>query len=198
MLVSFNQDFSEKLAFLHGMMEKETAQRWADEALAMNHVYFAGFAEENGIDGWLPPFLAETAIRPYLQQLAQKVQRHFTHALHGKGCPVCGEPARLSILDEEGKKVIQCPRCLSHWNAKRLECPHCGNEDHETIRFITLEEDPVSQIQVCGKCHGYLKVIDIRQYISKPSAAMLDLTTLHLDFVAQDRGFKAGGILSRN
>jgi FdhE protein len=36
-------------------------------------------------------------------------------------------------------------------------------------------------------------VIDTRQYLSKPSPAMLDLNTIHLDFVAQEQGYQAIG-----
>lgn len=34
-------------------------------------------------------------------------------------------------------------------------------------------------------------MIDTRQYLAKPEAAMLDLTTLHLDFIAQENGYLA-------
>jgi FdhE protein len=88
---------------------------------------------------------------------------------------------------------MTCPRCLAHWHAKRIECAHCGNDDHNTIQFITLEGDATSQIQVCDKCTGYIKVIDTRQYLSKPSSAMLDLNSIHLDFVAQEQGYQAVG-----
>jgi FdhE protein len=38
-----------------------------------------------------------------------------------------------------------------------------------------------------------MKVIDTRQYITKPSAAQIDLDTIHLDFVAQQNGYRAVG-----
>ncbi|WML50448.1 hypothetical protein RCG23_12490 [Neobacillus sp. PS3-34] len=37
------------------------------------------------------------------------------------------------------------------------------------------------------------KIIDTKQFISKPSPAMLDLTTLHLDIVAQKNGYHPAG-----
>jgi len=182
-----------KLAGIRTLLNEETAIRWIDEAFAFNSIYFASFAEENGLEEWIPQFLAETALRPYLQLTAEKVQHEITHAVPGAGCPVCGEPARLAVLEDEGKKVMTCPRCLAHWHAKRIECAHCGNDDHNTIQFITLEGDATSQIQVCDKCTGYIKVIDTRQYLSKPSSAMLDLNSIHLDFVAQEQGYQAVG-----
>jgi len=193
-LVKFNPELEAKLSGISTYLNEETAIRWIDEAFSFNHLYFASFAEENGLEEWIPQFLAETALRPYLQLTAEKVQHDINHAVPGAGCPVCGEPVRLASLEEEGKKVIHCPRCLAHWNAKRLECSHCGNEDHKTIQFLTIEGDAISQIQVCEECKGYIKIIDTRQYITKPSAALLDLNSIHLDFVAQENGYNAVGM----
>jgi FdhE protein len=194
LLVMKNPELESKLTGINSLLTEETAIRWIEEAFSSNHVYFVKFAEENGLEEWIPQFLAETVLRPYLQLTAEKVQDEITRAIPGAGCPVCGEPVRLASLNDDGKKVIHCPRCLAHWNAKRLECAHCGNEDHKTIEFITIEGDAVSQIQVCEECNGYIKIIDTRQYIEKPSAALLDLNSIHLDFVAQENGYNAVGM----
>ena len=192
-LIDYDLELEPKLAGIIGLLTEETTLRWVEEAFSFNHQYFVDFAEENRIEEWIPHFLAETALRPYLQKAAEILQPEITHAIPGAGCPVCGEPVRLATIEEDGKKMIHCPRCLVHWNAKRLECSHCGNEDHKTIKFLTIEGDAVSQIQVCEECHGYIKIIDIRQYIEKPSAALLDLNSIHLDYVAQDNGYDAVG-----
>lgn len=193
MLITNNPELEPKLTRVSHLLTEETAIRWIDEAFSFNTIYFVGFAEENGLEEWIPQFLAETALRPYLQITAEMVQPEIDHAVAGAGCPVCGEPARLAVLEDEGKKSMQCPRCQAHWHARRLECTHCGNEDHKTMQFLTIEGDAASQIQVCEVCKGYIKVIDTRQYLSKPSAAMLDLNTIHLDFVAQEHGYQAIG-----
>lgn len=193
LLIKALPELEAKLAGVTTLLNEEIAIRWIDEAFTFNSLYFTGFAQEHHLEEWIPQFLAETALRPYLQLTAETVQHEIEHAVHGAGCPVCGEPARLAVLEDEGKKVMQCPRCLAHWHARRLECVHCGNEDHKTINFITVEGDAASQIQVCDDCNGYIKVIDTRQYLSKPTAAMLDLNTIHLDFVAQENGYQAVG-----
>jgi FdhE protein len=190
-LLKSNPELETKLENICGLINEETAIRWIDEAFSFNQVYFVRFAEENELEEWIPQFLAETALRPYLQLVAEKIQPEIDRAAAGAGCPVCGEHVRLATLEEDGKKVIHCPRCLAHWNAKLLECSHCGNEDHQTTKFITIEGDAVSQIQVCEVCHGYIKIIDTRQYITKPSAALLDINSIHLDFVAQENGYQA-------
>ena len=198
LLIENNPELEPKLAGISSLLNEEVAIRWIDEAFSFNQVYFASFAEENGLEEWIPQFLAESALRPYLQLTAEAVQEGIERAVPGAGCPVCGEPPRLAVLEGEGQKAIQCPRCHAHWPAKRLECSHCGNDDHKTIQFLTIEGDAASQIQVCDECKGYIKVIDTRQYLSKPSSAMLDLNTIHLDFIAQENGYQAVGTKSGN
>lgn len=191
LLSSNNESLAGMDRFLKNTMNEDMAREWIEAAMSLNDVYFTDFAEKNNIAEWFPPFIAEMTLRPYLQLLAEKVQNQIESGVPGCGCPVCGEPVRLSRLEGEGKKVVHCPRCLFHWHVKRLTCSHCGNENHETIHFLTIEEDPSSQIQVCEECHGYTKVIDTRQYLEQPEAAMLDLTTIHLDYVAQENGYQA-------
>jgi FdhE protein len=193
LLIKVLPELTAKLDGVTQLLDEKTAIRWIDEAFTFNSDYFTGFAKEHRLEEWIPQFYAETALRPYLQLTAEKVQHEINHAAHGAGCPVCGEPARLAVLEDEGRKMMQCPRCLAHWHARRLECVHCGNEDHKTIKFITVEGDAASQIQVCDDCSGYIKVIDTRQYLKKPKASMLDLNTIHLDFVAQENGYQAVG-----
>jgi FdhE protein len=193
LLSKYQPELQKSMETIKRLLDEETAVRWIDEAFAVNHIYFASFAEENEIDSWIPLFIAETVLRPYLQLTAEKVQQEIQYGVHGAGCPVCGEPVRLAQIEDGGKKVLHCPRCLAHWNDKRITCSHCGNEDHETVQFLTIEGDTASQIQVCEVCKGYTKIIDTRQYIIKPTSAMLDLNTIHLDFVAQENGYRAAG-----
>nr|WP_269320268.1 formate dehydrogenase accessory protein FdhE [Bacillus sp. EB01] len=198
LLVKHNNSMEEKLAFLSKLIDENTAQRWIDEALAFNDMYFSDFAEDHEVEEWIPHFIAETALRPYLQLAAEKAQPSISFGVHGAGCPVCGEPARLAQLEGEGKKELYCPRCLVHWHDKRITCTHCGNDEHDTIKFISVEGDSTSQIQACDKCIGYIKIVDTRQFIKKPSLAILDLNTLHLDFIAQENGYHTGGGSGQN
>ncbi len=174
------------------LLDRESAERWMNEALAFNNIYFAGFAEEHALPEWVPHYLAEQAVRPHLRLLAEKAAPYLDSAETDNGCPVCGEPARLSHLEGEGKKVADCPRCHASWQEKRLSCPHCGNDDHSTLHYLQIEGDAVNKIQICKDCGGYMKIIDTRQLLAKPDPSMLDLQTIHLDIVAQEKGYGTG------
>lgn len=197
-LLKNNPQLAEQFDKLGNLLDKKTAILWLEEGFALNHVYFNEFAEQHGLAEWLPPFLTETILRPYLQLIAEKVQPRLNAAekgaaVPGCGCPVCGEPVRLGQIEGKGQKVLHCPRCTAYWLDKKISCSHCGNEDHNTIQFLTIEGDASSQIHVCNKCKGYTKVIDTRQHIEKPSTALLDLKTIHLDYIAQEKGYSVTG-----
>ncbi|MBM7653937.1 formate dehydrogenase accessory protein FdhE [Neobacillus cucumis] len=194
LLITHHPELASELAGIATLLNEETLNRWIEEAFVFNQGYFAAFAKEHGLPEWSPQFLAETALRPYLQLTAEKIQDQVNRAVPGAGCPVCGEPVRLATLDQDGKKIIHCPRCLAHWTARRLECSHCGNEDHQTTYFLEIEGDATSKIQVCEQCNGYIKIVDTRQYITKPSIALLDLNSIHLDMVAQENGYFSSGL----
>ncbi|WP_458413667.1 formate dehydrogenase accessory protein FdhE [Schinkia sp. CFF1] len=169
------------------MINDEIVARWAEEVLSFNDVYFCAIAREHGVSEWIPQFLAEHAIRPYLRQLAAVYQDIFTNTTDAGTCPCCGEPVRLARLEGKvGKKVLYCPRCNASWQEKRTKCSHCGKDHDEKMVYFHLENDPSQQLYICNNCHGYVKVIDAKERIQKEEPALLDLQTIHLDIMAQD------------
>jgi FdhE protein len=193
LLTSQNPAVEDSLNRVIKLVDEATAKVWMEEAFAFNHLYFKKFAEENALEEWIPHFLAETLFRPYLQLLSEKTQHKVEHAVAGCGCPVCGEPVRLGQLEGKGQKVLYCPRCHANWHEKKLSCSHCGNEDYEKMKYLTVEGKSTEQIHVCEECKGYTKIIDTRQYITKPSPELLDLKTIHLDYIAQENGYVVMG-----
>lgn len=171
------------------LLKPETLETWLKEAVAVNNFYFEKFAKENGIAEWIPFFVAEHALRPYLQKISMelngKLQRTNTHG----ECPACGESPRIATINKQGKKEIACPRCLYSWEMKKIKCAHCGCDEPGKIEIIKLEKEESSEIYVCHDCKGYTKVIDTRKLIKVDPIPLLDIKTIHLDFVAQENGF---------
>lgn len=190
-LVKNNQDLASEVAKLEKLFNDDTLKRWSEEALAFNEYYFQSFAEENEVVEWLPYFLAEHGIRPLLHAISEKYVDDLANMDTEGSCPCCGEPVRLAVLEGKGKKMVVCPRCEAKWNQRRLHCSTCGNEDHEKLSYYTVENDKSSKIEVCTSCNSYIKVIDTRKLFKKQTAFLLDVTSIHLDFVAQENGFGA-------
>ncbi|MCT8137227.1 formate dehydrogenase accessory protein FdhE [Anaerobacillus sp. CMMVII] len=188
-LVEKDEKLQNDVTKLKEILNDEIVKKWVTEVLAFNQIYFHSFAEKEGLAEWFPYFLAEHSLRPYLRVVSD-VYKDELATVHTKGsCPCCGEPIRLAVLEGKGLKMIVCPRCEAKWNQKRLHCSLCGNEDHESLSYYNIEEEKNSKLEVCGKCNGYIKIIDTRKLFKKQTAFLLDLTTLHLDFVAQENGF---------
>lgn len=165
----------------------DVLQTWFKEAIVVNHFYFKNYADENNLPDWLPIFLAEQAARPFLQEATVLLESQLKGMNHELGCPSCGEPARFALLNKKGKKELTCPRCLHAWEEKKISCAHCGSEDELVI--LKVEGDESAEIHACHKCKGYTKVIDSRKMFKKESPTLLDVKSIHLDYIAQEKGF---------
>jgi FdhE protein len=177
------------LVKLEGLLDEETLKRWFTEAVAVNTYYFTQFAARYSLPEWLPFFAAEHAARPYLQKAAAELTDVIKDQAHTNGCPVCGEPPRLAVVNKQGKKEILCPRCHYSWGIKKISCAYCGTDNHEHIRILQVEGDERAEIHACKSCKGYTKVVYIMKLMKVPVPELLDLQFIHLDFIAQEKGF---------
>jgi FdhE protein len=108
-------------------------------------------------------------------------------------CPLCGGlPVMGELVDEEGKKMLQCGVCATSWEFTRLKCPHCGNTEHDTLEYFTASGEPGYRVDICRKCSCYLKVLDSREVGKGLPLDIEDIATLHLDVLAQKEGFTQG------
>ncbi len=136
-------------------------------------------------------FLVFQTIKPFFQVFAEAAKPYLDAENWLQNCcPVCGHKAGMARIkeEEEGKRYLQCSYCETEWLFKRLACPNCGNEDHQTLSFLLIEETPGYQIDVCEVCKSYLKVIDERTGL-KPSLARSEIQTIYLDVIAQQKGY---------
>ncbi|WP_212934048.1 formate dehydrogenase accessory protein FdhE [Robertmurraya siralis] len=174
---------------LKSRISTKILEQWHPEVLTVHQRYFQAFAEEHHIASWLPYFVAEHAIRPFLQKATAEIRDELKKAdVHGC-CPACGEAPRLAIINKKGRKEITCPRCHYAWEVKKINCAHCGSEEPGKLEILKVEKDDSAEIHVCHDCNGYTKVIDVRKMIKKDSIALLDIKSIHLDFIAQENGY---------
>jgi len=104
-------------------------------------------------------------------------------------CPVCGNRAKIAVIrGEEGKRYLRCSHCETEWLYKLLACPNCGNNDHQTLSFLLIEETPGYRLDVCEVCKSYLKTIDARAGL-KPNMDTSEIQTIYLDIIAHERGY---------
>ncbi len=136
--------------------------------------------------------LAQAAMKPALRAVCRQVTPLAEGTSWNRGtCFVCGAaPTLAELRDNTLVRHLRCGQCCADWRFPRLQCPYCGNEDHRTLELLFAEgQGEKRRVEVCDKCHGYLKVITSFSPIPPDMLAVEDLATLHLDFIARQRGY---------
>ena len=159
-----------------------------------DYPFLAARAEEQALDAPLLWTLAQSALKPTLRawcvELAPLVRT--AGAWEKSCCFICGAPASLGELQgNEQAKHLRCGQCGADWLIHRLECVYCGNGDTSLLGILFPEgRRENARVDVCDKCHGYLKVIARFAPSSPEELAVEDLSTLFLDYLAQERGYR--------
>ncbi len=136
--------------------------------------------------------LVQNALKPTLRAWRQQLAPLAEGIAWHKGyCFVCGAGATLGELQGNDQvKHLRCGQCGADWLFRRLQCMYCGNQDHSTLDYLYVEGQPEKmRLEVCGQCHGYLKIIAAFAPTPADMLPVEDLATLHLDYIAQERGY---------
>ena len=154
----------------------------------------AARAEEQGMDPHLLWTLAQSALKPTFRAWCGKLASlvHTAGGWEKPCCFLCGAPASLGELQgSEQAKHLRCGQCGADWHIRRLRCVYCGNNDPSFLGILSPEGRRGNvRVEICDKCHGYLKVITRFAPSSPEELAVEDLSTLYLDFFAQERGYR--------
>lgn len=150
-------------------------------------------ARGSGLDPFLLKTLARDAVKPALRvwsrQLASMVEPG-TRWEQGY-CWACGAPPVFGELRGNGlSRHLRCGLCGGDWPFPRIRCATCGNEDHATLGVLFSTAGPgEARAEYCDRCGGYLKVIVTFEPTETEMIPLQDLATLHLDGIAQQRGY---------
>jgi FdhE protein len=148
-------------------------------------------ADEFGLHKKVFSFLIWNSVKPSIEAGMEQLRSEVDSEAWLKGyCPVCGSLPSLSLLKEEtGKRYLLCSFCGYQWRADRLFCPFCSNKDQESLHYFHGEGEETHRIDLCDKCHQYIKTIDYRN-LQESDPVLEDLATLHLDLLATQKGYK--------
>jgi len=148
-------------------------------------------ADEFGLDKKIFLFLIEESIRPSVELGMEQLRTEVDPETWLKGhCPICGSFPSLSLLKEEtGKRYLLCSFCGYQWRIDRLICPFCDNKEQNSLSYLYAEGEEAYRIDLCEKCHQYIKTIDMR-ILEESDPSLEDLATLHLDILAKQKGYK--------
>jgi FdhE protein len=148
-------------------------------------------ADELGLDKKILLFLIDKSVKPSIETGVEKLLHEIDAEGWMKGsCPICGSLPFLSLLKEEvGKRFLLCSYCGYQWRIDRLICPFCNNKEQESLHYLSPEGEEAYRIDLCDKCHQYIKTIDLRR-TETSDLSLEDLATLHLDLMASQKGYK--------
>ncbi|UCB53481.1 MAG: formate dehydrogenase accessory protein FdhE [Candidatus Zixiibacteriota bacterium] len=161
---------------------------------------FKAYSDRLGVETDLVSFVGLNLSQAVAELYAEKVKNKVDQESWVKGnCPVCGShPAIERLMRDDGKRMLRCSLCGTEWYFKRIMCPFCSNEDHNSLRFFVVEEEPPTEksafrVDVCDKCKIYIKTLDERKLpeSAKPDLYLENLSTIYLDVLAQKDGFES-------
>ena len=152
---------------------------------------FEQIADEFGLDKRIFLFFIEESTRPSVEVAREQLRTEVDPETWLKGhCPICGSFPSLSLLKEEtGKRYLLCSFCGFQWRIDRLICPFCSNKEQDSLRYLYAEGEEAYRIDLCEKCHQYIKTIDLRK-LEESDPCLEDLATLHLDILVSKKGYK--------
>ena len=131
-----------------------------------------------------------------LEQGDEPVREAVAH--WGRGTrPGCGYwPALAEFFF--GERLHRCAFCAASWRIASRGCTFCG-ESGEHFRTIPIDQGrPGKRLEVCRRCGGYLKTIDVARPTPFPLLAIEDFATEDLDRIAIGHGFRRSGSRRRD
>ncbi|MDP9245807.1 MAG: formate dehydrogenase accessory protein FdhE [Chloroflexota bacterium] len=189
---------------VEGSPAQRTAERLATEPVALDSLLDAalnadaGAIERVASAGDYDPDafakLVELALQPVLWEAAARCAALTEIDKWDRGfCPVCGAwPALAELVGAEKRRVLRCGRCGSWWTWLILLCPYCGNDDHRSLGTLR-SEDSRDRVDVCERCHGYVKSVATFNSVPTARLAAEDAATVHLDVGAREAGYTRPG-----
>lgn len=194
-----NEVLAEAGAQMAGAVDKGVleASTLFSRILRQDKTYLKEAAHQLDIDKKLLSFFVYNSIRPSLCHCAEQLATYLEKdPPWEKGyCPICGSPPELSILGDEGDRSLVCSFCSHAWQAQRIYCPFCDNKDHKTLQYFFSEEETNYRVDVCDVCKKYLKTVDTRKMKHPVYPLVEQISTLHLDLLAQEQGLERGSSL---
>jgi FdhE protein len=155
---------------------------------------FTKLAKAEALAPMVLKFTTHIALRPSLRSLRESAKEVIQKGSWNYGyCPLCGSSPDISCLDGEGKRFLHCELCGHEWYYPRLRCPFCENKESNELGYFTSEQEEGYRVDFCKKCNRYIKTLDKRVIESPAPLEFENLSTLHLDMLAHQQGFKSPG-----
>jgi FdhE protein len=189
-LAQQQRELVKPLALIHAWL-RERRQEIGTLAVEYLREGRVGKGEEAGLEGSLLSFIFTHSLRPLLRAQAAALSGYVNDSQWYRGrCPICGGEPDIAALERgSGQRRLLCSRCDSEWAYLRIACPFCGNEDPSQLSYYP-SDDKVYRLNVCERCHRYLKTVDRRETAGEGLLPVERILTVGMDFAAQKAGYR--------
>ncbi len=145
-------------------------------------------------------FAIGLVIKPFAEKIGESLPALPEDMQWHQGyCPVCGSWPELSILEgKEGRRWLRCSFCGHEWRFMRIQCPFCGNSDHEKLEVLFQEGREHERAELCHECMKYVVAIDTRERSEDLPHEIAALGMVYLDMLVQDKGYSPGAAIPWN
>ncbi|MEP7086386.1 MAG: formate dehydrogenase accessory protein FdhE [Gemmatimonadota bacterium] len=135
--------------------------------------------------------LAQVTAMPVLRAAASAGDDAAASAWQRGYCPTCGAwPTLAENRGIERERRLRCGACSTDWSLPLLHCAFCDELDHDKLGSLHAEgEEHLRRVETCESCHGYLKSVTTFDALTTRALLWVDISTIPLDLVAQDRGY---------
>lgn len=157
-------------------------------SLARNQKAIRTSALHMGFSPDLVWLVGELGSAPLAHHLSGSLKGSFDEWDRGH-CPFCGSwPALIEYC--AGAYALRCSYCSLGWHLHAHRCAYCGNHGEDFIAAAPDVSRPQRRVELCGRCSGYTKVIEVQSPAPFPLIAVADLATMDLDEGAMSRGYR--------
>jgi len=152
------------------------------------------------VDAGTLRFAIGLIMKPFAEKIAESLPPLPEDMQWHQGyCPVCGSWPELSFLEgKEGRRWLRCSFCGHEWRFMRIQCPFCGNSDHEKLEVLFQEGREHERAELCHECMKYLVALDTRERTDDVSREVASLSMVYLDMLVQDKGYSPGAVCPWN
>ena len=161
-------------------------------AVALDEEHLDGLSravgDTHGILAALAPLIAMPLLHACRRAWAASAPVTWPHGY----CPTCGAwPTLAEIRGLDSRRHLRCRRCGGDWVTEWLLCPFCGERDHAQLgSLVSTGRLKGDKIEVCDRCHGYIKTTMTFAPIPPEQVVLQDLATVVLDVAAVERGYR--------
>uniref|UniRef100_A0A7V4JQW2 Formate dehydrogenase accessory protein FdhE n=1 Tax=Thermodesulfobacterium geofontis TaxID=1295609 RepID=A0A7V4JQW2_9BACT len=124
--------------------------------------------------------------KPFFIEYRKSLKREKKFEEIGR-CVVCREPVSLTMIDSENKRHMVCTVCGHEEEIFRIGCSYCMQQVCEKIDLL-VDEDEI-RVELCKDCKTYIKSFKDEVYQKFKDPYLIDIISLPLDVVAQERGY---------